>query len=120
MNVSIRVTLGIHSFGNDIDSEGGDFAISKFNVINTRVDYRIVMGTPNDASLSVALAAHYGFAGKGGAAWNHDRCLNILVPCLGSNLFLEGREVLVCLLIVHVWKCVQWVNETNFHKLSPD
>ncbi len=35
--ISTRVTLGIHSFGNGVGHEGGDFAASKFNVIDTRV-----------------------------------------------------------------------------------
>ncbi len=35
--VTIRVTLGIQSFGNGIGYEGGCFTIGKFNVINPRV-----------------------------------------------------------------------------------
>ncbi len=55
--VTIRVTLCIHSFGNGIGHEGGDFAIGKFNVKDPRVKNGIVMGMPNDVSLSIALAA---------------------------------------------------------------
>ncbi len=76
------------------------------------------MGTTNDVSLSIALAADYGSAGKFGATWNLDRSLNVLIPSLGSNFLLKGRESLFCLSIIQfVSRCV---NETKFLKLSPD
>ncbi len=65
--IPIRFALGIHGFGDGICSESSDFAIKKFNIINTRVYNGIVMGTPNDVSLSVVLVADYGAMGKGGA-----------------------------------------------------
>ncbi len=92
--------LCIHGFGNDICIEGSDFAVIKFNVINTRGQDGIVMGTPNDVTLSIAHAADYSSVGKSVATWNHNGCLDILLP-------------------VQVWLCVQCVNESNFLKLSP-
>ncbi len=110
-----RVTLGIYGFGNGIVR---DFAISKVNVINTRVEDGIIMGTPNDVTPSILLVADYGSTDKGVAMWNHDGCLNILVPCLRSNLLLESGRSLVCLVVVQVWQWVLYVNESNFLKLS--
>ncbi len=34
IHTSVRVTLCINGFGNGIYSEGGDFTISKFNVMD--------------------------------------------------------------------------------------
>ncbi len=50
------------------------------------------MGMPNDVSLSIALVADYGPAGKGVAAWDHDGCLDILVSGLWSDFLLEHRK----------------------------
>ncbi len=70
-------------------------------------------------SLSIVLAFDYGSMGKGVAAWNHDGCLNILVPSLGGDFLLKRRKGLVCLLVIQVRLCVWGVNESNFLKLSP-
>ncbi len=47
-------------------------------------------------------------------------CLNVLVPCLGSNFLLKSRKSLVCLLVIQVWLWVRCVDESKFLKLSPD
>ncbi len=77
------------------------------------------MGTPNDVSLSIALAADYGPASKGGATWDHDECLNVLIPNFRSDFLLKLGKGLVCLLAIQVWLCVWGVHEANFIKLSP-
>ncbi len=60
--ISIRVTLGIDGFGSD-------FAIGKLNAITTSVKDGIVIGKPNDVSLSIALAADYYVSGKCATMW---------------------------------------------------
>ncbi len=77
------------------------------------------MGTSDDVSLSIALAADYNPVGKGVASWNHDGCLNVLIPNFRSDFLLKDGKGLVCLLVVQVWLCVWSVYESNFLKVSP-
>ncbi len=57
----------------------------------------IIMGTPNDMFLRIALVANNGASSKGITTWYHNGGLEILVARFLGNLLLKGIENLVCL-----------------------
>ncbi len=50
------------------------------------------MGTANNISFSITIAADFGPMGKGVAMGNCVGGLNVLIPSIRGNLFFEHRE----------------------------
>ncbi len=59
----------VQDFSNGICCKCCDFAIGKVNVVKTCVENVIVMGVPNDVSLSIVLAAENDASDKSTATW---------------------------------------------------
>ncbi len=58
------------------------------------------MDMSNNVSLSVALVADYRPAGEGVASWDHDGCLNVLIPSFRGDFLLKNRKSLVGLMFI--------------------